>query len=115
MALRSHGAATCQNVNITSSSRISCATPANVPETAESGDKPNNSTGLLQNAFTFVGNETVLSLPDVEGNAGSTLDVPLTVGAVAGLQSFSTTITWNAEHQLQQVERIAGKRVADGF
>ena len=101
------GAATCQNVNVASSSRISCTTPANVPETvAVRVTNPNNSTGLLQNAFTFVGNETVLSLPDVEGNAGSTLDVPLTVGAVAGLQSFSTTITWNAEHiQLQQVRK----------
>ena len=69
---------------------------------------PNDSTGILQNAFTFIGNATVLSLPDVEGNVGSTLDVALTTGAVAGLQSFSTTITFNSEHiQLQQVRKGA--------
>ena len=103
------GAATCQNVVVESSSRILCTTPANTPETvAVRVTNPNNSTGILQNAFTFIGNATVLSLPDVEGNVGSTLDVALTTGAVAGLQSFSTTITFNSEHiQLQQVRKGA--------
>ena len=101
------GAATCQDVTVESTSRISCTTPANIPETVSVRvTNPDNSTGLLSNAFTFVGNATVLSLPDVEGNVGTTLDVALTTGAVAGLQSFSTTITWNAEHiQLQQVRK----------
>jgi hypothetical protein len=96
-------------VVVESSSRILCTTPANTPETvAVRVTNPNDSTGILQNAFTFIGNATVLSLPDVEGNVGSTLDVALTTGAVAGLQSFSTTITFNSEHiQLQQVRKGA--------
>ena len=101
------GAATCQNVTVESSSRISCVTPANIPETvAVRVTNPDNSSGLLANAFTFVGNSTLLSLPDVEGFVGQTLDVALTTGAVSGLQSFSSTISWNAEHiQLQQVRK----------
>ena len=93
------GNATCQNVVVESETRITCVTPASAPNVvALTVENPDGATGSLASAFTFVGNQTSLALPDVEAQNGQTLDVPLTIAAVSDLQSFSAVITWNPTH-----------------
>jgi len=61
----------------------------------------------LTSAYTFLGNSTSLVLPEFQAFSGETVDIPLSIDPVAGLQSFSAVISWDNTH-LQIGTVVAG-------
>lgn len=94
------GDAPCEGLVVESSSRLTCTTPASIPQTvALSVENPSGARTTAPNAFTYIGvGNTSLALPDIEGTTGQTLDAALSIGDVAGLQSFSARLTWDPTH-----------------
>jgi subtilisin family serine protease len=93
------GNATCQDVTVVSSSRITCITPASAPQLVKvTVENPDGAQGVLTSAYTFVGAATTLALPEFQANQGQTRDVELSIDPVSGLNSVSATISWDATH-----------------
>ena len=93
------GNATCQDVTLVSSSRITCVTPASAPQLVKvTVENPDGAQGVLTSAYTFVGAATTLALPEFQANQGQTRDVELSIDPVSGLNSVSATISWDATH-----------------
>ena len=91
------GGGACEQVTLVSSSRLTCVTPAHIPDVvAVTVQNTAGFSATLPNAFTYVGNSTTLALPDVQGATGETIEVPLTVGSVSGLTSFFASVEWDA-------------------
>ena len=93
------GGGACEQVTVVSSSRATCSTPAHIPDVVSiTVTNTQGNSDTLTNAFTYVGNATTLALPDVIGTTGQTIEVPLSIGAVAGLTSFFANISWDTGH-----------------
>ncbi len=84
------------DVVVVTDSQIACTTPAHFPALADVRVvNADTSEATLLSGFRYVDETVVLSLPEVSGDFGTFVSIPLTVSNVDGLRAADLTITYD--------------------
>lgn len=86
------------NVVVESDSRITAVTPAHIPDTV---DVAVINTGgyydTVLRGFKYINTGVDVTIPDVQGNIGSTIEIPINISNVSGLTAADIKIAYDSE------------------
>lgn len=90
------GEAPASEVVVLGEGQITCKTPPHYPATVDvKVVNPDDSEGILLGGFRFETDETVVALPQIAGDYGTEVQIPLTVSNATGLRAASATVTFD--------------------
>ncbi|MCF7668505.1 MAG: S8 family serine peptidase [Verrucomicrobia bacterium] len=85
-------------VDVISSSQISCVTPPHFPSTADvTVRNPDGQNGSLLRAYEFESDTVSLSIPETGGAQNDVVEVPVNAANVQGLAAIDFTVTFDPE------------------
>jgi alpha-tubulin suppressor-like RCC1 family protein/subtilisin family serine protease len=108
------GQAAASEIVVVNSNQITAVTPAHFPAKVDVQVKnPDGKIGKLLGGFTFISEGVEVTVPNVIGNTGDIIEVPVLINNVSGLRSVDFKVKFNPN--LLSVEKVALGNLTNKF